>query len=105
MAVVEKLQADGFMVTFIEPATPKQMLLEIAHQFDIPTEDLKAKSLTAAKLKRAIADFLEENTAFLILDDAHCCDAKFRMWLKQLRRNDAPMLLLATDPPTHRYLY
>ncbi|MEH2279557.1 MAG: hypothetical protein V7K40_33485 [Nostoc sp.] len=34
-AVVEKLQADGFMVAFIEPATPKQMLLEIAHQFDI----------------------------------------------------------------------
>ncbi|MHC5729170.1 MAG: hypothetical protein ACYTXY_34640, partial [Nostoc sp.] len=45
-AVVEKLQADGFMVAFIEPATPKQMLLEIAHQFEIPTEDLEGKSLT-----------------------------------------------------------
>ena len=98
-AVVEKLQADGFMVAFIEPATPKQMLLEIAHQFDIPTEDLEGKSLTADKLKRAIATFLEENTAFLILDDAHACDAKFRMWLKQLRRSNVPMLLLATDPP------
>ena len=98
-AVVENLQNEGYMVAFIEPATPKQMLLEIAHQFDIPTEDLEGKSLTADKLKRAIATFLEENTAFLVLDDAHCCDAKFRMWLKQLRRNDAPMLLLATDPP------
>jgi hypothetical protein len=98
-AVVEKLQGDGFMVAFIEPATPKQMLLEIAHQFDIATEDLEGKSLTADKLKRAIADFLEENTAFLIVDDAHSCDAKFRMWLKQLRRNGVPMLLLATDPP------
>ena len=98
-AVVEKLQADGFTVAFIEPATPKQMLLEIAHQFDIPTEDLEGKSLTADKLKRAIATFLEENTAFLILDDAHACDAKFRMWLKQLKRNGVPMLLLATDPP------
>ncbi|NWF58978.1 MAG: ATP-binding protein [Fischerella sp.] len=98
-AVVEKLQGDGFMVAFIEPATPKQMLLEIAHQFDIPTEDLEGKSLTADKLKRAIATFLEENTAFLILDDAHACDAKFRMWLKQLRRSGVPMLLLATDPP------
>ncbi|MHC5731545.1 MAG: hypothetical protein ACYTXY_47180, partial [Nostoc sp.] len=29
--VEEELQADGFMVAFIEPATPKQMLLEIAH--------------------------------------------------------------------------
>lgn len=98
-AVLEKLQGDGFMVAFIEPATPKQMLLEIAHQFDIPTEDLEGKSLTADKLKRAIAGFLEETTAFLIIDDAHACDAKFRMWLKQLRRNGAPMLLLATDPP------
>lgn len=98
-AVVEKLQDDGFMVAFIEPATPKQMLLEIAHQFEIPTEDLEGKSLTADKLKRAIAQFLEENTAFLIVDDAHSCDAKFRMWLKQLRRNGVPMLLLATDPP------
>ncbi|PHJ59075.1 9-O-acetyl-N-acetylneuraminate esterase [Nostoc linckia z18] len=98
-AVVEKLQTDGFMVAFIEPATPKQMLLEIAHQFDIPTEDLEGKSLTADKLKRAIADFLESNTAFLVLDDAHACDAKFRMWLKQLRRSNVPMLLLATDPP------
>ncbi|OUL23963.1 9-O-acetyl-N-acetylneuraminate esterase [Nostoc sp. RF31YmG] len=98
-AVVEKLQDDGFTVAFIEPATPKQMLLEIAHQFEIPTEDLEGKSLTADKLKRAIATFLEENTAFLILDDAHSCDAKFRMWLKQLRRSNVPMLLLATDPP------
>ncbi|WDD36082.1 ATP-binding protein (plasmid) [Nostoc sp. UHCC 0926] len=99
VAVVEKLQADGFMVAFIEPATPKQMLLEIAHQFDIPTEDLEGKSLTADKLKRTIAGFLEENTAFLVLDDAHCCDAKFRMWLKQLCKSGVPMLLLATDPP------
>ncbi|YAF99279.1 MAG: AAA family ATPase (plasmid) [Nodularia sp. CChRGM 3473] len=98
-AVVEKLQTDGFMVAFIEPATPKQMLLEIAHQFEIPTEDLEGKSLTADKLKRAIATFLEENTAFLIVDDAHSCDAKFRMWLKQLRRSGVPMLLLATAPP------
>ncbi|WP_373527384.1 AAA family ATPase [Nostoc sp.] len=98
-AVIEKLQAEGFMVAFVEPTTPKQMLLEIAHQFDIPVENLEGKSLTVDKLKRAIAGFLEENTAFLILDDAHACDVKFRMWLKQLRRNHAPMLLLATDPP------
>lgn len=98
-AVVEKLQADGYMVAFIEPATPKQMLLEIAHQFDIPTENLEGKALTADKLQVAIADFLEENTAFLVIDDAHACKAGFRMWLKQLRRINAPMLLLATDPP------
>lgn len=98
-AVVEKLQADGYMVAFIEPATPKQMLLEIAHQFEIPTENLEGKALTADKLQVAIAGFLEENTAFLVIDDAHACKAGFRMWLKQLRRINAPMLLLATDPP------
>lgn len=53
-AVVKKLSDDGFMVAFIEPATPKQMLLEIAGQFEIPTEDLEGKSLTAEKLKRAM---------------------------------------------------
>ncbi|MEH1853773.1 MAG: ATP-binding protein [Nostoc sp.] len=98
-AVVEKLQADGYIVAFIEPATLKQMLLEIAHQFDIPTENLEGKALTADKLQVAIASFLEENTAFLVIDDAHACKAGFRMWLKQLRRINAPMLLLATDPP------
>ncbi|MHC5721224.1 MAG: ATP-binding protein, partial [Nostoc sp.] len=45
IAVVEKLQADGFLVAFVEPTTPKQMLLEIAHQFDIPIENLEGKSL------------------------------------------------------------
>ncbi|MDB9377977.1 ATP-binding protein [Nodularia sphaerocarpa] len=98
-AVFEKLTADGFLVAFIEPATPKQMLLEIAGQFDVATEDLEGKNLTVEKLKRAIADFLKGNTAFIILDDAQNCDPKFRIWLKQLRRQGVPMLILATDPP------
>ncbi|BAZ33619.1 hypothetical protein NIES4074_61330 (plasmid) [Cylindrospermum sp. NIES-4074] len=98
-AVVERLGIDGFSVAFIEPATPKQMLLEIAQQLEIATEDLEGKSLTVDKLKRAIADFLEGNTAFLVLDDAQNCDMKFRIWLKQLRRRGIPMLVLATDPP------
>lgn len=98
-AVVEKLTDDGFLVAFIEPTTPKQMLVEIAQQLEVATEDLEGKSLTVDKLKRAIADFLGENTAFLILDDAQSCDVKFRLWLKQLRRKGVPMLVLATDPP------
>jgi hypothetical protein len=98
-AVVEKLINDGFLVAFIEPTTPKQMLVEICHQFEIPTEDLEGKSLTVEKLKGAIANFLGENTAFIILDDAQTCDLKFRLWLKQLRRKNIPMLIMATDPP------
>ena len=98
-AVVERLTDDGFLVAFVEPTTPKQMLLEIAQQFELPTEDIEGKNLTMDKLKRAIAQFLSENTAFIVLDDAQNCDMKFRIWLKQLRRKGVPMLVLATDPP------
>ncbi|MHC5779851.1 AAA family ATPase, partial [Nostoc sp.] len=65
-AVVEKLQADGFMVAFVEPTTPKQMLLEIAHQFDIPIENFEGKALTVDKLKRAIATFLVVRSRLLV---------------------------------------
>jgi predicted ATPase len=98
-AVVERLTCDGFLVAFVEPTTPKQMLLEITQQFELPTEDIEGKNLTVDKLKRAIAQFLSENTAFIVLDDAQSCDMKFRIWLKQLRRKGVPMLVLATDPP------
>ena len=106
-AVVERLTCDGFLVAFVEPTTPKQMLLEITQQFELPTEDIEGKNLTMDKLKRAIclqqrfaiAQFLSENTAFIVLDDAQSCDMKFRIWLKQLRRKGVPMLVLATDPP------
>ena len=98
-AVVERLTCDGFLVAFVEPTTPKQMLLEITQQFELPTEDIEGKNLTVEKLKKAIAEFLGENTAFIVLDDAQSCDMKFRIWLKQLRRKGVPMLVLATDPP------
>jgi predicted ATPase len=98
-AVVERLTDEGFLVAFVEPTTPKQMLLEITQQFELPTEDIEGKNLTMDKLKRAIAQFLSENTAFIVLDDAQSCDMKFRIWLKQLRRKGVPMLVLATDPP------
>ena len=40
-AVVERLTDDGFLVAFVEPTTPKQMLLEITQQFELPTEDIE----------------------------------------------------------------
>jgi hypothetical protein len=98
-AVVEALQNDDYTVAFCEPATPKQMLVEIAEQLGVETQNLEGKAFTADQLKRAIASHLDDNTAFIILDDAHTCDTKFRLWLKQLRRQGVPMLLLATDPP------
>ncbi|WP_414623807.1 ATP-binding protein [Calothrix sp. CCY 0018] len=98
-AVVEKLQGDGFVVAHIEPTTPKQMLLEIAYQLGVETQSLEGKALSAEQLRRAIANYLENNTAFLVIDDVQFCEAKFRMWLKQLRKLQVPMLLLATNPP------
>jgi hypothetical protein len=98
-AVFERLTCDGFLVAFVEPTTPKQMLLEITQQFNLPSQDIEGKNLTVDKLKKAIADFLRENTAFIIFDDAQNCEIKFRIWLKQLRRKGVPMLVLATDPP------
>lgn len=97
--IVEKLSMDGFTVAFCEPATPKQMLTEIAEQLGVETRNLEGKSLTADRLQLAIADYFECNTAFLVIDDAHLCEPKFRIWLKSLKRQGVPMLLLATDPP------
>ncbi|WP_339384997.1 ATP-binding protein [Iningainema tapete] len=97
--VAEQLRNDGFIVALIEPATPKQMLLEIAQQLEIDTHNIEGKALTAEQLKRAIASYFDSNTAFLIIDDAQLCESKFRLWLKQLRRQGIPMMLFATDPP------
>jgi len=98
-AIVESLQGDGFTVASTEPATPKQMLTEIAEQLGVETRSLEGKALTADRLQVAIADYFEGNTAFLVIDDAHLCESKFRIWLKTLKRQGVPMLLFATDPP------
>ncbi len=98
-AVCEQLSNEGFTVALCEPATPKQMLIEIAEQLGVDTVTLEGKPLTVDQLQRAITTHLESNIAFLVIDDAHTCEPKFRMWLKTLKRQGVPMLLLATDPP------
>jgi hypothetical protein len=98
-AVVENLQQSGFKVAFVEPASLKQMLLSIAEQLEFETRSLEGKALNTEQLKMVIANHLREKTAFLIIDDAHSCDLKFRMWLKYLRRQGGLMFLLATNPP------
>ncbi len=97
--VVQRLEEDNFTVVYCEPATPKQMLVEIAEQLNVSTYSLDGKALCAERLKYAIATYLENNTAILIIDNAHDCDKKFRIWLKQLGRMGVPILLLATRPP------
>ncbi len=100
-AIAQELVAEGYRVATIPtPATSRQMLIEIAAQLEIDTIDLEGKALTVEKLKRTIADYLQQNPAtFLIFDDAHQLDPKFRSWLKNLQRSGTPMLLAATRPP------
>lgn len=98
-AVVEGLEESGFKVVFVEPASTKQMLLEIAYCLEINTTTLEGKALNIDQLKRAIAIPLEAKKAFLVIDDLHSYDLKFRMWLKQLKSGGANLFLLATNPP------
>lgn len=98
-AVTEQLLAEGFNVAVVEPATPKQMLKEIADQLGIEQESLEGKALSADQLKNAIASYFQANTAFLVIDGVQGCELKFRMWLKELKRQGVSMLLAATDPP------
>lgn len=98
-AVISQLTSEGFTVAICEPSTPKQMLVEIAEQLGVKTYDIEGKNLTAEGLKNAIAVHLKNNSAFLVIDDAHTCELKFRLWLKNLKRQGTPILLFATDPP------
>lgn len=98
-AVVDQLFDEGYQVALIETATPKQMLVEIAEQLGIETRNLEGKGLSAEKLKTALAHYFQQQVAFLVVDDAHLCELKFRNWLKSLKRQNVPMLLLATEPP------
>lgn len=97
--VVTTLKDEGFVVASInDPSTPKHMLTEIAQQLGVDTF-LERRVIPVHELKVMIAQRFRENTAFLVVDNAHRCDVKFRDWLKLLKRQETPMLLLATNPP------
>jgi hypothetical protein len=70
----------------------------IAYQFGVNIHTIEGKALTINQLKNAIADYLSNNTAILVIDDAQACSLQFRMWLKELHRRKTPLLLFATDP-------
>jgi Holliday junction resolvasome RuvABC ATP-dependent DNA helicase subunit len=97
--VIEELQDRGFVVATPRIGTVKQILTDIANDLGVDTETLEGKSMTAQQLQEAIAEWLEENNAFLILDDVHRFPASMRYWLEQLHIQEQPMLLLATYPP------
>jgi hypothetical protein len=98
-AVLERLQIEGFQVAFVQPVSPKQMLIQIAEQLGIETQSIEGKSFSAERLKLEIKEYLSQKTAFLIIDDAHSCPLQFRLWLRELSKKNIPILLFATDPP------
>jgi hypothetical protein len=79
--------------------TVKQVLLEIADALGVDTETLEGKSMNTQQLQAALAEFLTDQIAFLVLDNAHRFPVSLRCWLEQLHSQGQPMLLLATYPP------
>ena len=97
--VALELQKIGFLVAISRPATTKQILVKIASQLGVDVVTLEGKALTTEELQEAIAEFLSQNTAFLICDDAHRLPLGIRCWLENLLALGQPMLLLASNPP------
>ena len=97
--VIEELRDRSFTVATPRIGTVKQILVDIATDLGVDTETLEGKTMTAQQLRDEIAQWLEENTAFLVLDDVHRFPASMRYWLEELHIQGQPMLLLATYPP------
>ena len=107
-AVVEALTDEGFTVVEIDITTLKYMLKDVADQLGVPTVeapmDPKTKVLTLDQLQKRLEEHFEKlqknkEVVFLVVDDAHKCNVKFRDWLKTLKRQGIPMFLTATNPP------
>ncbi|MEA5537060.1 AAA family ATPase [Crocosphaera sp. XPORK-15E] len=97
--ITQEIREQGFLVSAPGSGTAKQTFIAIAEDLNIDTETLEGKAMTTQQLQEAIADFLVNNTAFLILDDAHRFPVSIRCWLEKLHEREQPMLLLATYPP------
>lgn len=96
----QQLRAEGFEVALTEPMAPRQLLISICEQLGIPTISIEGKPLMMDKLKPAIANWLRENTAFLLFDDGQQFDPKFRAWLKKLvAEQRQPLAVFATEAP------
>lgn len=98
-AVAAELQDEGYRVAIIQPATTKQLMITLAEQLGVDTQNLEGKNLTTVGLREAIAQFLQQQTAFLICDDAHHFSPEVRRFLELLHDQKQAMLVLATAPP------
>ncbi len=100
-AICDDLRDEGYELAIVAAAsTQRQMLLGICEQLEIEAIDLEGKVMTVEKLRWAVADYLRANPAtFLVFDDAHQLEPKFRTWLKTMQRQGISLLLVATHPP------
>lgn len=97
--VTKDLETIGFQVVVVRSSTTKVALLRIARQLGIETLSLSGKVLKVEELQEAIAEFLSENTVFLIVDNAHKLQPSMHYWLEELHDQKQPMLLSARHPP------
>lgn len=97
--ITQAIRDQGFLVSAPSLGTVKQMLLDMAEDLGVDAETLEGKAMNTQQLQAAIADFLVDNTAFLILDDAHRFPVSLRCWLEKLHQREIPLLLFATYPP------
>jgi Holliday junction resolvasome RuvABC ATP-dependent DNA helicase subunit len=97
--ITQEVRDQGFLVSSPGSGTAKQAFMAIAEDLGIDTDTIEGKAMTTQQLQEAIADFLVNNTGFLILDDAHRFPVSIRCWLEKLHEMGQPLLLLATYPP------
>jgi hypothetical protein len=107
-AVYQELVGEGALVGYLEPASPKVLLVSVAELLGVSSKNVEGRALTAEALKQTLTQLLSvaPQQAVLIFDDAHLLEAKFRLWLKQLKAIGVPLLLAATNPPrTDIFIY
>jgi len=85
-----------------DSATAKQTLISIASNLKLMLGLSKAKCWQPWSY--GDRRFLEQNTAFLICDEAQRMQVQLRCWLERLYNQEQPLLLFATFPPARDIL-
>ena len=105
--VFEHLCSEGVTVIYLEPATPKGLLMAIADLVGMETKNVEGRSKTVEMLKQDLLQWFSVNqNTVLIFDNAQFLEPKFRLFLKALKDMGVPLLIAATNPPrTDIFIY
>ncbi|AFY60846.1 ATP-binding protein [Synechococcus sp. PCC 6312] len=98
-ATHRELTDEGFLCVLITPSTIRANMIQIAEALGVDTYNLEGKRMNIQELQEAVLNWLQDNLAFLIFDDAHKLPATFRYWLEELQKKNQHILLFATHPP------